>query len=211
MRTLSCALSAGLIAVALPMAVSAKDSKEKVAKAEPLANPGSWFSDEDYPVAANLDGTEGKAGFKLGIGLDGRVADCAITVGSGSEVLDETTCTILKQRARFKPATNAKGVIVPGVYSGMITWRIPQNHAVRLTDQHKRLSLAFDVDEEGVVENCKIVENIGNATYVASLSRVVDPCEVMTTRNRPTPVLDAEGNAIKVHVETTTETKITPR
>lgn len=191
--------------------VAAKLPAKVAAKAEPLANPGTWVSDEDYPTAANLDGTEGRTGFKLDIGLDGRVTGCTITTGSGSEILDETTCTVLGQRARFKPATNAKGVAVPDTYTGRITWRIPQNHAVRLTDPHKRLSIAYDVDEEGAIENCKVLENVGNATYIAQLSRAVDPCEVMTKRNRPVPVLDADGNAIKVHIETSTETKITPR
>jgi TonB family protein len=197
----------------LPM-VSPATAREPVVdatKPEPLGSPGSWLTDQDYPVAANLDGTEGRVGFQLEVGVDGRVVNCIITSSSGSDILDETTCTVIKERARFKTALNKENIPIPGSYNGRVTWRIPQNHALRLADYPKRLHLSFDVDENGVTENCKVMDNVGNATFVAALSRSVNPCEVMMKRNRPSPILDADGNPVKAHVETVTETKITPR
>lgn len=192
-------------------AAFAARADEVATKPEPLQNPGEWFSADDYPVAASLDGLEGRTGFRLDIDTDGRVTGCAVTMGSGLELLDETACTILRQRARFKPAMNRKKAPVVGHYTGTVNWRMPEAHAIRIAEYPKRLRLSYDVDESGAVTACTVAENVGDATYVEKLGRSVDPCEMMKKSKYLTPTVDAQGEAIAVHVETISETKITPR
>ena len=180
-------------------------------RATPVGSPGMWVTDDDYPVAATLDGVEGTAGFVLNLDADGRVADCKISSSTGSETLDETTCIVLKQRARFNPARDAKNSPIPDTYNGRITWRIPESHALPLANYPQRLKLAFDVNEDGSIESCKVLEKIGEPTFVPKLGRAVDPCDTMTRSKRPSPIIDADGNAIKAHVEILTDTRITPR
>jgi len=80
----------------------------------------------DYPEAATRSGEQGLVRVTLLIGIEGRVTDCAISVSSGSQLLDETTCSILKRRARFIPAAQANGgpALDRWVYS--YNWVLPK-------------------------------------------------------------------------------------
>lgn len=206
-----CLAAAMLVTLSPAGAMAVAVAQDAVTKPEPLTSPDQWFSADDYPVAASLNGLEGKTVFKLGIATDGRVASCVITVSSGLESLDETACTILTQRARFKPALDRKNLPVVGSYTGRINWRLPENNAARIAEFPKRLHISYDVDANGAVENCSVKENMGNATYIPKLGKAVDPCSVMMQSKRLMPVIDADGNAIAAHVETINETRITPR
>lgn len=92
------------------------------------ANLNSYFSMDDYPAAAIRAYHEGTTAFRLLIGPDGRVAECAVTGSSGSAPLDEATCRILRSRARYTPARNAEGSPVNGADSGRVTWRLPGSY-----------------------------------------------------------------------------------
>jgi TonB family protein len=83
------------------------------------------FYDEDYPAAALHSGESGSVGFRAEIGPGGRVANCTITVSSGSAVLDSATCRILQARAHFIPALDAAGQPTGDVVTGRINWRLP--------------------------------------------------------------------------------------
>lgn len=93
-------------------------------KAEPMASITSLVSGQDYPSAALRAGEQGQVGFRLTVGTNGRVTGCAVTLSSGSAVLDSTTCRILRARARFRPARDSKGEPVEGTYGGALTWSL---------------------------------------------------------------------------------------
>ena len=80
----------------------------------------------DYPTLALKNGWEGTVAFTLGIGIDGRVKSCTVTVSSGHQVLDDSACATLKLRARFKPATDAAGNPVEATYSSKLTYKLPR-------------------------------------------------------------------------------------
>jgi TonB family protein len=88
------------------------------------ANLGSLITDDDYPAASIRNHEEGVVGFRLSVGADGRVTDCAITSTSGFPTLDETTCRILRARARFTPARGSNGNAVADTVSARIVWRM---------------------------------------------------------------------------------------
>jgi protein TonB len=81
---------------------------------------------EDYPVGALATNQQGVVGFRVQVGLDGTVTECAVTQPSGWPLLDETTCALIAVRARFTPATDARGGRARGTYSNRIRWQIPQ-------------------------------------------------------------------------------------
>ncbi|HEV7661563.1 MAG TPA: energy transducer TonB [Allosphingosinicella sp.] len=88
------------------------------------ANLNSYFSADDYP--AMEDGRqEGTVVFRLTIGTNGRVTDCRVTGSSGSATLDQTTCRVLRARARYTPARDSAGNPTTGSDSGRVTWRLP--------------------------------------------------------------------------------------
>ena len=62
----------------------------------------------------------GLLGFE--IGADGRVKQCTVIQSSGHADLDATTCRLIKQRFRYRPARDARGNAVPDVKGWKQTW-----------------------------------------------------------------------------------------
>ena len=89
------------------------------------ANLNTYFSTDDYPAAALRGLEQGTTGFRLTIGANGRVSDCAVTHSSGSLALDAATCRILMSRARYLPARDSAGNLTTRTDSGRVTWRLP--------------------------------------------------------------------------------------
>jgi TonB family protein len=82
------------------------------------------ISAEDYPQSALDRGETGSVFFKLVINPQGAVDTCSVQVSSGSSILDATTCTIVRKRARFEPAVGLDGKPIYGTYRGVISWGI---------------------------------------------------------------------------------------
>ena len=95
------------------------------------ANLNAYFSVDDYPAAALRARHQGATGFALTIGADGRVTNCQVTMSSGSAPIDETTCRVLRARARYNPARTADGTPTTGRDSGRVTWRLPDERIDR--------------------------------------------------------------------------------
>lgn len=60
----------------------------------------------------------------LQIDRSGKVVDCFIEASSGSELLDETTCDLLKQRAQFLPGS-VDGVVAVSEFQYTYAWSNP--------------------------------------------------------------------------------------
>ncbi|MCA1654004.1 MAG: energy transducer TonB [Sphingomicrobium sp.] len=83
------------------------------------------ISNDDYPVEAARKGWQGDVIADLVIDTLGRVRECTIFQSSGHAVLDQATCTILRRRAHFTPATDAKGNLIEDKYrTNTIRWRL---------------------------------------------------------------------------------------
>ena len=83
----------------------------------------SVFRAEDYPEDARARDLKGVTQFTLMIDEQGRVADCLITQTSGVGVLDAMGCQVLRERARFTPATDAQGKPVADlVVTPVVRW-----------------------------------------------------------------------------------------
>lgn len=91
------------------------------------SNLASYFSDADYPAAAQRNEEQGTTSVSLTIGTDGRVTGCTVTGSSGSATLDAATCNILRRRARFTPATDSTGAPIADTTSTRIRWVLPSN------------------------------------------------------------------------------------
>jgi protein TonB len=85
----------------------------------------SYISDADYPASAQRNEEQGTTGFRLTVGPDGRVSNCAITSSSGSSALDQATCRIMRSRARFTPARDNMGNPTNDTVSHRIRWVLP--------------------------------------------------------------------------------------
>lgn len=96
-------------------------------KLQPRTSPGSWVTDSDYPPAALRGEEQGTTGFRLDVDASGKVSACTVTSSSGSTLLDNTACNLLKRRARFSPAEDASGNKIPATYVNKFRWTIPKD------------------------------------------------------------------------------------
>jgi protein TonB len=99
----------------------------RIEPARARANLASYVSNDDYPDAAIRNEEQGTTGFRLDVGPDGRVSNCTVTASSGSSSLDNTTCRLMRSRARFTPATDSSGSKTSDSVSGRIRWVLPSD------------------------------------------------------------------------------------
>jgi periplasmic protein TonB len=88
-------------------------------------NPGEWIQQSDYPIGALANNQSGMVGFRVQVGPEGLVTNCLVTRSSGWPLLDEYTCRLISERARFTAALDTRGRPTAGSYSNRIQWRIP--------------------------------------------------------------------------------------
>ncbi|RYD63685.1 MAG: TonB family protein, partial [Sphingomonadales bacterium] len=158
--------------------------------------PGNWVTPDDYPVEAIRADEHGVVGFRLTIAADGSVGDCEI-VASAGETLDRETCVLLRQRARFTPARDAKGVPVASRWASSIRWQFPEDPPIPWTNWDVMATL--DLDAKGVTLSCT-----SKISGIAD-SAIGDPCEGHPV-GQPSGVLDGimppTGKAERLVLET---------
>ena len=93
--------------------------------ATPRNSPASWALTDDYPARDLREENEGTTVFRVTVGTDGLVSGCSIVHSSGHPGLDAATCSAVKRRARFAPATDENGARVAGSYTNSVRWQIP--------------------------------------------------------------------------------------
>lgn len=93
--------------------------------AKPEVQPNSLFTVNDYPGEALRKGQSGTVGVLVWVEADGRVSTCEIVDSTASSVLEQTTCNILKRRARWTPAKDAAGKSVRAPGFTRIRWVLP--------------------------------------------------------------------------------------
>lgn len=96
-------------------------------KPTPRGNPGAWVTNDDYPPAALRAEQQGTLNFVLLLDAAGVPLDCVPTSSSGSMLLDNFTCDLLVTRARFNPARNAQGILVPSTWRSRMRWELPSD------------------------------------------------------------------------------------
>jgi protein TonB len=80
------------------------------------------IQDRDYPAAARRARIGGEVEVRFTIQPTGRVTGCRVSRSSGDAGLDATTCRLIEERFRFKPATNAAGEAVASAYGWRQSW-----------------------------------------------------------------------------------------
>jgi protein TonB len=87
-----------------------------------------WLSgglkDSDYPRAALKDRLMGQVSVRFTVLTSGRIANCHVVKSSGSDLLDATTCQLLSERLRFRPATDGTGRPIQTELGSDYTWGI---------------------------------------------------------------------------------------
>ncbi|HEX2764443.1 MAG TPA: energy transducer TonB [Allosphingosinicella sp.] len=77
-----------------------------------------------YPKESLARGEQGVVRYKVKLDRRGRARECEVTESSGFPRLDQATCSLLMERARFSPSKDRRGRGRGSVYEGKITWRL---------------------------------------------------------------------------------------
>ena len=166
-----------------------------------------WITPDDYPQAALRRHEQGYVGFRVEIGLDGRTVRCDVTSSSGSQLLDQVTCPLILQRARFYPVKDADGQPVMAVFRSTVAWAIPSAgritppsnididlNVVTLPPKVKSpavVNAEITVDPNGAITNC--TPNWGDA--LPALGDIA--CRQIDEHLHPEPAHDASGSAVR--------------
>lgn len=115
-----------ILALLLAAASGAPQAAEaaKVPAPTPIGNPLDWFPPESYPAAAKAAGQEGRTVFSVNVDAEGRVTSCNILESSGTPLLDSTTCALAVTNGHFRPAVDASGKPVAGVWKSTMRWQL---------------------------------------------------------------------------------------
>ena len=87
-----------------------------------------WISGEirgsDYPDRAYRAKISGSVYLRFVVAPNGRVSDCTVTRSSGSAELDATTCRLIRQRFRYRPARDGAGRPIAETVRGQHDWEV---------------------------------------------------------------------------------------
>ena len=165
---------------------------------EPSTQPGSWVQTSDYPSISLRNEEQGITRFTVTVSEYGRVEDCQVTSSSGHQALDDATCSLIEQHARFRPAFDKDGNRVEGTYSSMINWVIPPSEP----PPPMEFSYGFTVETDGSVSDCRVVKATGEiANHIAQVS----PCSSMGHFG---PYFDHDGRPVRKRVTITMKTEV---
>jgi TonB family protein len=152
------------------------------------------FSADDYPKEAMIHGWQGTVIAELTVSSAGRVSKCRIVRSSGYKVLDDKTCEILFERAKFIPAKDIAGhPTVDTLRTPPIVWRLESAPpgTPSLDDLPQGWQGAAEaelaVSAQGTVTACRITKSSGN--------KVVDnvTCGLLTQQAHFRPARDPNG------------------
>jgi periplasmic protein TonB len=110
----------------LAMAVSPAFAHPLDYPPRPIGDPALWIGAADYPPVARRLMQSGDVFVRLDVGTEGRVSKCVIERGSGYAALDEKTCALLFERARFQPGADPAGRATTSVWRQRIRWMLDE-------------------------------------------------------------------------------------
>lgn len=92
--------------------------------ARPTVSINGLFGTVGYPELAKARQEQGQTNYSLTVNGAGLPTRCDITRSSGSAVLDERTCQVVMQGARFAPDPAGPSAILRR-YDGGVSWKLP--------------------------------------------------------------------------------------
>lgn len=170
-----------------PAAAQAEPKGSKARKPRPRNEPLAWVTDADYPQGAVATAVQGRTGFTLVIGTDGKVLRCDVTETSGSALLDQTACRLISQRALFWPGRGPNGKARADTWTSAVNWVMEQ--ALEPVAA-MRETITYFVETDGSVTNCVVVRD--GVTQPPSPS-----CKPERTPRLFRPYLDASGHPVR--------------
>lgn len=188
---------------------------------EPIGSPSDWVTVDDYPAEAMRNGDGGTVKFELAVTATGKVDTCTVIASSGTPVLDDRTCAIMLERARFRPGRDAQGSPVASTFVQNVkweTWAVAAESAagqpsgddgypgldivdLESADRPDRTILEFriSIDEAGRVASCEVTESQGTSFPHGG------PCGAIAVGQQIRPIFTRDGKPVRsIQIQRTT-------
>ncbi|WOE74963.1 energy transducer TonB [Alterisphingorhabdus coralli] len=165
----------------------------------PLPVDGSFdyiIRQSDYPLSSWVADEEGQVRYELAIDADGNITGCTIIESSGFPALDNKSCEIVTERAKFTAASDEDGKPISDVYAGRLYWRKREPDI----DGNFTIHVDFMVDEEGRQVECNTIEFSGDIPDRIRRSFEREPCLGSSGLSEDIPYRDANGNPVAKRV-----------
>jgi len=138
-------------------------------------NVADWMTGKDIDERI-LPVTYGSSWLRLIVDENGRPADCRVRKSSGSIKVDQSTCMLLLNRSRFKPATDQYGKAVAGIFERAYNWDIMGHKLVPTkADADLQLyvsSLPHDLEDHQQIWAYLVVSGAGKVEDCVALQAV---------------------------------------
>lgn len=89
-------------------------------------NWANYVSAYDFPQSALAAVKGGETHVLIDIGVAGRASNCRIIRSSGRKDIDQTSCMVVTERARYEPGRNSKGEAITAPHYMAFHWEIPR-------------------------------------------------------------------------------------
>ena len=146
----------------------------------PAPDKVSWARNDDYPTQYIEAGRAFDIDLRATIRADGTAQGCSIEKSSGEVKFDKYNCGLLLSRVKFKPAIDASGQPIVGVFRTRVSWMIdyhkpkPQSGDIELTiaklpaglKSPTWIDVALAVDSAGKPSDCASGKPDQNAALV---------------------------------------------
>lgn len=90
--------------------------------AAPTNSPNTWLTPSDFPADALADDQSGIVHVRLDVGEGGEVLGCYVIAHTDPDAFSETTCRLIRERARMAPALDEQGAPIRSYYVTTVRW-----------------------------------------------------------------------------------------
>ena len=171
---------------------------------QPIGDAANWLHSGDFPSTEWHMAAVTR--YDLMVDEVGQTVGCTITGPSGSAIVDQVACTSLIARARYSPARDGRGRIVPQAIRGRLEWHPDSDSGNELRNtadlavqspsvSRKQGIVAVKVvviyAPSGAIEQCVVVKR----APVARINQ--QACAEASAPGTFTPVRDARGATIR--------------
>lgn len=156
-------------------------------EAQIFQNQSDFIKSSDYPTNSLKRAEEGITGYRLTLDINGRPTSCTVTESSGFKDLDDATCRLIMERARFDmssvPVTNTQAT-----YSQRVKWQVPVT-IPRV--------LLFGVTAKSVPVQSDATKT--RCEYSDGITRIIEAVQTCD-RKIALPVTDNKGKKVKFNI-----------
>ncbi len=175
-------------------------------KPEPITNPATWVTGEDWPRELWKAEIEGDVGFVLDVDEQGLVTRCLISRTSGQAAMDEIVCQRMMERAQFSPALDDDGKPVASRYSSNVVFAFPDGQYTQPQPIPAEAKMVFTVGEDGKIYDCNVSGDEGFVARTGWKCPKTGPGSLTVFE----PALDEEGNPVRVKITNTATVQVEP-